>query len=161
MRRSVESPLSSNQRPFKLEQARRDTGLIPLFRRVFETSPEPCQIIDPRPGLHIVDINDAFGAVTMTRRDRIVGDRLFDVFPDNPDDPWADGIVNIFASLEIASAKREADAIGVQRYDIRDLNGRFHQRYWRVVNSPLYDSAGRLLYLLNHPEDVTSKIAAN
>jgi PAS domain-containing protein len=52
------------------------------------------------PDLTIVAVSDAYAAATMTRRDEILGRGLFEVFPDNPDDPAATGVRNLRASLE-------------------------------------------------------------
>lgn len=43
----------------------------------------------------------------------------FNVFPDNPDDPKAEGVRNLPASLERVRQDRVADAMPVQKYDIR------------------------------------------
>lgn len=147
-------------RPFRLDQARRDNRLAARFQREFEASPHPYMIIDPRPGLHIVDVNDAYAAVTMTHRDRIAGERVFDVFPDNPADPLADGVRNVYASLEIAAHTIREDAMGLQRYDVRNPAGQFVKRYWRVVNASIRDRKGQLQYLLLRSDDVTAEVAA-
>jgi hypothetical protein len=62
--------------------------------------------------------SDAYLAATKTRRDDIVGRGIFDVFPDNPDDPEATGVANLRASLERVRARRLPDAMAVQKYDI-------------------------------------------
>ena len=51
-------------------------------------------------------MNDARLRVTGMSREAQIGRKLFDVFPDDPDDPTADGVRNLTASLErvIASA---------------------------------------------------------
>ena len=60
-------------------------------------------VLDPAPGLHIVDINDAHGRATMTNRRGIAGEQLFDVFPDSPGEPSTDGVSNLYTSLKIAA----------------------------------------------------------
>ena len=75
----------------------------PDFRALFEAAPGLYLVLDPE--LRIVAASDAYLDATMTRREEIVGRDLFDVFPDNPDDPGADGVSNLAASLErVASA---------------------------------------------------------
>jgi PAS domain-containing protein len=59
------------------------------FRRLFESAPGLYLILAP--DLTIVAVSDAYLAATMTQREAIVGRALFEVFPDNPDDPSADG----------------------------------------------------------------------
>lgn len=85
----------------------------------------------------------------MTTRSGIVGRLLFDVFPDNPDDPLADSIRNTRASMNRVLQSRVADTMVVQRHDVRrpqSEGGGFEVRYWSPINSPILNpdgSAGR------------------
>ncbi|TFV68792.1 diguanylate cyclase [Bradyrhizobium frederickii] len=146
------------------EQRRRQHGDADTIRRQFQpefdASPHPYMLLDPGPGLVIIDINDAYAAATLTDRDEIAGRSLFEIFPDNPDDPLADGVSNLYSSLKIVGETGRAHAMAVQRYDIRDPGGVFVERHWQPINSPIHDAAGRLLYLLHHVEDVTAQVAA-
>jgi PAS domain-containing protein len=71
-------------------------AVLEQFKPEFEASAHPYMLIDPAPGLRIVDINEAYARATLTRRDDVVGQSLFDIFPDNPDDSLADGVINLF-----------------------------------------------------------------
>jgi PAS domain-containing protein len=121
----------------------------------FGALPTPYLALDPRPGLHIIDINDAYGHATLTGRTGVIGRPIFEVFPDNPDDPLAEGVSNLYASLRAAVDSRRPNTMPIQRYDIRDADGRFIERYWRQLNIPVFDSKDRLSYLLHRVEDVT------
>jgi hypothetical protein len=44
-------------------------------------------------------VSDAYLRATMTNREEILGRRLFDVFPDNPEDTAATGVANLRSSL--------------------------------------------------------------
>jgi hypothetical protein len=48
--------------------------------------------------------------------------------------------------------------MAIQRYDIRDPDGQFVERYWQPVNTPIFDESGRLIYLLHWVEDVTEQV---
>src|ERR671919_1660013 len=89
----------------------------PDFRALFESAPGLYLVL--RPDLTIVAVSDAYLRATMTRRDEILGRGLFEVFPDNPDDPHATGTSNLRASLERVLATRAPDSMAVQKYDIR------------------------------------------
>jgi signal transduction histidine kinase/CheY-like chemotaxis protein len=94
----------------------------------------------------------------MTRREEILGRGLFDVFPDNPDDPAADGVRNLRASLDAVRTTRAAHAMAVQKYDIRrpeSEGGGFEERFWSPLNSPVLDGNGELRYIIHRVEDVT------
>jgi PAS domain-containing protein len=128
------------------------------FQHEFEASTHPYMLLDPAPGLLIVDINDAYAQATFIKREDVVGRSLFEIFPDNPDDALADGVSNLYASLRTVVKTGHAHAMAIQRYDIRDADGQFVERYWRPVNSPIHDTDGVLIYLLHHVEDVTADV---
>jgi PAS domain-containing protein len=128
------------------------------FLSEFDSSAHPYMLIDPAPGLQIVDINAAYAAATFTKRREIAGRSLFEVFPDNPADPFADGVSNLYDSLKIIAQTGRPHAMSVQRYDIRDPAGRFIERHWQPINTPIHDTEGRLVFLLHHVEDVTDQV---
>lgn len=133
----------------------------PQFRSHFETAREPYMLLDPGPGLRIVDVNPAYAAVTMIQREAVVGRGLFDVFPDNPDDSSADGMNNLFTSLRIVAETGEPHTMPIQRYDVRNEDGVFVERHWQPVNTPLFDEDGHLRYILHYVEDVTKRGVRN
>lgn len=147
------SPLEVRRRKFIDRDAVR-SGLQPIF----DNAPHPYMLLDPGPGLCIVDINDAYAEATLISRIDVVGRSLFDVFPDNPDDPLADGVSNLFASLRFVAQTSQPHAMAIQRYDIRDPNGSFVERHWQPVNTPVCDNEGRLVFILHHVEDVTDGV---
>ncbi|WP_246720238.1 PAS domain-containing protein [Rhizobium leguminosarum] len=128
------------------------------FRDSFEHSSIPHLLLDPRKGLHIVDINAAYAMATLTSAAKVAGSCMFDVFPDNPSDEEADGVSNLHASLKLAAEEGVPNAMRIQRYDVRDASGLFVTKFWKPVNTPIFDAEGRLLYLLHQVEDVTEAI---
>ena len=128
----------------------------PDFRLIFESAPGKYLILDPE--WRIVAVSDAYLRATMTERGAILGRALFDVFPDNPDDPAADGVQNLRASLQRAATERRPDTMPVQKYDIRrppEEGGGFEERYWSPINTPVFNAAGALCYIIHRVEDVT------
>jgi hypothetical protein len=153
----LNSPPRPDLGPSGIAQNRRTRA---EFQRDFEASSKPYLLLDPRPGLHIVDINDAYGRATMTHRHAIAAERMFDVFPDNPDDPSADGVSNLYASLSRVVQSRLPQAMAIQRYDIRDGSGLFVERYWQPLNMPLFGEDDELIFLLHQVVDVTDQVIA-
>lgn len=131
-----------------------------LLRDKIEMSGLPYLLIDPRPGLHILEANRAYADATMIDPRRVCGDRMFDVFPDNPDVADADGVSNLYESLRKAAQTGTAHKMPIQRYDTRDAAGCFVERHWLPVNQPIFDDAGRLIFLLHHAIDVTETVLA-
>ena len=128
---------------------------VPDFRRLFESAPG-CYLV-LAPDLTIVAASDAYLRATMTRRQAILGRALFDVFPDNPDDPGATGVGNLRASLERVLRSAAPDAMAVQKYDVRrpEADGGFEERHWSPVNCPVIGPAGEIAYIIHRVEDVT------
>ena len=128
----------------------------PDFRLLFEGAPGLYLVLTP--DLKIVAVSEAYLRATMTKRPDIIGRALFDVFPDNPDDPAATGVANLRASLDRVRAQRVADTMAVQKYDIRrpeSEGGGFEERFWSPTNSPVLDANGELAYIIHRVEDVT------
>jgi len=131
------------------------------FRVLFEGSPDILLVLLPdSPRFTMVGATDARLAVTHTTRDETLGRGLFEIFPDNPDDPGATGTNNLRASLERVLATRAADTMAVQKYDIRGPDGTFQARYWSPKNIPVLSASGDVLYILHRVEDVTDLVHA-
>jgi signal transduction histidine kinase len=128
----------------------------PDFRILFESAPGLYLVLAP--DFTIVAVSDAYLEATMTKRSEILGRGLFDVFPDNPNDPNATGEANLRASLGRVLELRAPDAMAVQKYDIRrpkSEGGGFEERFWSPVNSPVLGPDGTLAYIIHRVEDVT------
>ncbi len=128
----------------------------PDFHALFDALPALILVLDP--DLYIVAATNAYLDATLTRRDEIVGRHLFDVFPDNPDDPSADSIRNTRASMQRVLQSCVADTMVVQRHDVRrpaSEGGGFAVRYWSPVNSPVLNGDGSLAYIMHRVENVT------
>jgi hypothetical protein len=128
-----------------------------LIRDVIEDSGQLLMIIDPRPGLHIIDVNLPYAAATLIDRSRVVGEKLFDVFPDNPALPTADGVGNVFESLRRATQTGQPDTIPLLRYDVQAAADRFVEKHWRTTHFPIFDERGDLIFLVHHVVEVTAR----
>ncbi|WP_371596408.1 ATP-binding protein [Streptomyces sp. NBC_00564] len=125
----------------------------PDFRLLFDSTLSPLLILAP--DFTIVEVNRAYLTATRTERS-IVGHPIFDVFPDNPDDPSANGVANLRRSLRTVVDTGRTDVMALQRYDIpRGDAGAFVERYWSPVNTPVLDDDGRVTHIIHRVEDVT------
>lgn len=122
---------------------------------VFRAASAPYLVLDAE--LRIHGANPAYTDATLTTGTELRGQWLFDVFPDNPADPAADGQTNLTASLESVLRRDRRHEMGIQRYDVpdRDDPTRFVHKVWLPTNSPLHDQDGRVVGILHHVEDVT------
>ncbi|MFO0608564.1 MAG: PAS domain S-box protein [Polyangiales bacterium] len=112
------------------------------------------------PAFRIVEVSDAYLRATMTRREDIVGRDVFEAFPDDPNDPGADGVASLRASLTRALLDRRPHAMPVQRYPIRrpeSEGGGFEERFWSPLNTPVLEGA-EVAYIIHRVEDVTERV---
>lgn len=134
----------------------------PNYRLLFESAPGLYLVLKPdAPRYSIVAVSDAYARATMTQRDAILGRGLFEVFPDDPADPTADGVRKLGESLGRVLARRTADAMADQRYAIRrppEEGGGFEERWWRPTNTPVFDARGETAYIIHRVEDVTALV---
>jgi PAS domain S-box-containing protein len=131
----------------------------PDYRAVFNALPGKNLLLAP--DFTILGVSDSYLAATMTRRESILGRGLFEVFPDNPNDPAADGVRNLRASLERVIAQRRRDRMALQKYDIRrpeHAGGGFEERYWSPLNSPVLGPDGQVRCIIHTVEDVTEVV---
>ncbi|HVT42547.1 MAG TPA: ATP-binding protein [Acidimicrobiales bacterium] len=132
----------------------------PDFRSLFEAAPANYLVLDPR--LTIVAASDGYLAATGRNREDIVDRHVFEAFPDNPDDPSAEGVRNLSASLHRVLRDRVSDAMSLQRYDIprpASEGGGFEQRFWSPHNSPVLAPDGTVAYVIHEVQDVTDFVA--
>ncbi|MEU9244253.1 SpoIIE family protein phosphatase [Streptomyces sp. NPDC048385] len=125
------------------------------YKALFTATPSPYLVLGP--DLVVVDVNEAYLRVTGRSRQDLVGHYLFEVFPDNPADPSADGVRNLEASLHRALRSKDPDRMAVQKYDI-SVPGRpgvFEERWWSPVNTPVLGPDGQVAWIIHRVEDVT------
>ncbi len=134
----------------------------PDFQALFQSTPGLYLVLAP--DFTIKAVTDAYLHATMTNREDILGRGVFDVFPDNPNDPSATGVRNLRTTLQRVLQDKTSDAMAVQKYDIRkpeSEGGGFEERYWSPVNSPVLGPTGEVLNIIHRVEDVTKFIRLN
>ena len=126
------------------------------FDTLFDAVPAPCLALSPQ--LTILAANAAYLAVAGRDRASIVGLNIFDAFPDNPDDPHADGVANLRASLQRVLATGQPDKMAAMRYDVAPEPGgaNFLPRYWRSVNTPVLAADGEVRCIIQSVEEMTA-----
>ncbi|TDU80268.1 SpoIIE family protein phosphatase [Streptomyces sp. KS 21] len=130
------------------------------YAAVFQALPGMVALLTPE--LVYADVNEEFLRMSGRTREQLVGRYLFDVFPDNPGDPSANGVRNLRASLQRVLTTGERDTMALQRYDVESVErpGEWEERYWSPVNVPVLGPDGRVVVLLHRVEEVTELIKA-
>ena len=110
------------------------------------------------PDFTILEANPAYLRATLTDYGTINRRALFDVFPDNPGDPRANGVRNLTASLNTVLREKRPHFMATQRYDIRRRDGTWEERHWKPVNLPVLDDNGEIEFIVHNVADVTSDV---
>jgi signal transduction histidine kinase len=108
-----------------------------------------------------VAATDAYLAATKKERSEAIGRNIFEVFPDNPDDPTGEGTRNLRASLLRVQRDLTDDVMSAQKYDIERPaaeGGGFEERFWSPHNSPVLRSDGSLAYIIHRVRDITGYV---
>ncbi|WP_432505822.1 SpoIIE family protein phosphatase [Kineococcus arenarius] len=123
---------------------------------VFDVLPTSYAVLDT--DLRFVVVNRAFLETSGRARHELIGRLVFDVFPDNPDDPGTHGTANLEASLRRVLRTGRPDTMPLQKYDVAGPDGVFRPCWWSPVNAPVLDEAGRVVLLLHRAENVTGYV---
>ena len=128
----------------------------PDFKTLFESAPGLYLVLDLE--MRIVALTDAYARATRTRREEILGRVVFEVFPDNPDDPGNAIGQTMTASFERVLRDRTCDVMPVLRYDLprpAAAGGGFEQRHWSPANYPILAADGSVSGFIHSLVDVT------
>lgn len=126
------------------------------FKSILQSAPDLYLILDTN--FVIQEVSDAYAKATQVKREDILGHGIFEIFPDNPDDPHATGVTNLRNSLNTVLREKISDTMAVQKYDIRrpaQEGGAFEEHYWSPKNSPVLGKDNTVQYIIHRAEDVT------
>jgi len=129
------------------------------FREIFKVSPIPSLLIKANPPhFEMVEPNPAFCRTMGKSEDEIIGEKVFEVFPANPENGYSDGVETLRSSFEKVIITKKEHVMPRLRYDIpnRDLEV-FQVRYWEPQNFPIFDDEGNVEFILHLVVDVTEE----
>nr|WTB35156.1 SpoIIE family protein phosphatase [Streptomyces sp. NBC_00830] len=123
------------------------------YTAVFQALPGAVALLTPQ--LVYVDTNAEFLRIMRIvglTREQMIGRFVLEGRPEN--DPF---LLKILASLRRVADTGERDTIALQRFDLEDPDqpGVWRERYWTLINLPVFGSDGRVALLLHRVEDVT------
>ncbi|WP_426977238.1 PAS domain-containing protein [Pseudarthrobacter sp. O4] len=127
------------------------------FRRLFESSPAQYVVVNRE--FRIVAATDSVLEAGGRRREDIVGLLITDAYPDNPDNPDANGTEVLRSALQRVLDERTGHVLPIQRYDI-EVDGIFEERYFKPLNEPVLSADGEVEYIIHGVENVTESVKA-
>ncbi|EKT77616.1 PAS domain S-box [Rhodococcus opacus M213] len=125
-----------------------------IYQAFFEKMPVIAFVVDKE--RRIVAVTDRLLGGGSNSREALVGKDVFEMFPDNPDDPQANGTEVLRASLDRAFLTGEIEVLPRQRYDARAEDGQFVERYWLPENNPVRDADGHVAFVIHSVVDANT-----
>jgi PAS domain-containing protein len=128
------------------------------YESVFRNLPAPVLVLSP--DFRIIDSNTAHLGLSGKPREELVGQLVFDAFPDNPSEPGVSGASNLGESLRRVMDTGRPDVMALQRYDVEipEKPGAYEERYWCPMNVPVRRPDGEVDYIIHLVEEVPELI---
>ncbi|WP_418317806.1 PAS domain-containing protein [Piscinibacter sakaiensis] len=120
---------------------------------LFEMLPNPYVVLDRE--LRIVGVNRAYLSVTGRNAESLLGVKLLDAFPSDPDSPSGR---QLRQSFERVLNERSVSHIARIHYPITGPDGAVEDRYWSTTHVPVLDRQGEVELILQHTVDITELV---
>jgi PAS domain S-box-containing protein len=117
-------------------------------------------VLPDTPLFTIIAVSDDYLQDTGRVREELLGKGLFEMFPNNPNDPNQTSEKLVRASLEYALKHKETHYLAQQQYDIPKADNTFEERFWKANNKPVLNENGEVIYLIHSAQDITEQIRA-
>ncbi|MFP2904057.1 PAS domain-containing protein [Pyxidicoccus sp. 3LFB2] len=130
--------------------------MTPPFDKLFNLSANPYMVLDR--DLRYVAANDAYLQVTASKREDLLGRRVFDLFPNDPADPANAPAQMLRDSFERVLRERRQDVLALIPYRVPRHTPEGvveEERFWSATHTPLLDEQGQVAFILQHTVDVT------
>src|SRR5690348_6821070 len=113
------------------------------FQVIFEAIPGSFIVVQPdEPDFTVLAVSEELLQLTAAKREEVVGKSIFVAYPENPQATPATGPSNLRISLENALKYKKQDQMPVIRYDVKNAEGIFEERYWRANSKPVLSKEG-------------------
>ncbi|MCJ8518468.1 PAS domain S-box-containing protein [Pseudorhizobium tarimense] len=129
----------------------RRAGLTDIdLNLLFNLAPNPYVLLDRE--LRMVGMNAAYLNVTMRTEAELLGRKMFDEFPSDPDSVHGKMLRQ---SLARVLETGEVDQLSLIPYPIAGPGGVMENRYWSATHTPIKGGDGAVDFILQHTVDVT------
>lgn len=132
-------------------------SLRPDYKTFFNVSPNAYVLLNPE--FTIVAVNEAYLEMTGRTREELVGRDIFDAFPGKPEEQEDPNARRFRAAYERVLSTGERDFLALIPYTIplETAEGEtvHEERYWSVTLTPIFNEDEEVVFILQHPADVT------
>ncbi|MEX0724278.1 MAG: PAS domain S-box protein [Gracilimonas sp.] len=126
--------------------------------KIFKASPTPTSIVlADDPEFTFVQVNDAYCKMTQRSEEELIGNSLFESFPPNPEEENPTGIERVISSFRKVIKTGQKHEMNTTRYDIVLDDENYKERYFKIVNTPVFDEEGNVEFIVNSATDVTKQ----
>nr|WP_070961092.1 HWE histidine kinase domain-containing protein [Hyphomonas sp. Mor2] len=120
-----------------------------FHKTIFEGMPNAAMVLDTK--LVFVDANEAYCQAVQRKKSDLIGNYVFDVFPDTPE-----RIAPIKAVFE-QTLSGKATRMEAQPYKLELADGTVEDRIWQISQFPIRCEKGEVEFLVQRAEDVTER----
>ena len=122
-----------------------------IHKTIFHRMPNAAMILDAN--LVYVDANDAYCRAVGRSFDQLIGNQIFDVFPD-----VEERVAKVREVFDRTLAG-ELTLLEAQPYRVEMPDGSVEERIWQIQQFPIYCEKGQVQFLVQRAEDVTEREA--
>lgn len=140
------------------KQLTRLGDLTPEFRKVFDATPRPLLVIAANPRFTMVAVNKAHARAFGTTPEALEGWGVFEVFPQIQSLEVAAFVEAIRLSLQSVIDSGEPHQMATRPYTAPDANGDDRERYLSAINTPIFNSSGKVSHILSALQDITGEV---
>lgn len=127
-----------------------------LWGEVFRLSPNAYMVLDRE--LRYVAANETYLRLTASTLDQLLGKHLFELFPNDPDDPNNASARMLRDSFERVLRTGQVDVLALIPYRVpleTPAGVVVEERFWSATHTPMLDETGQVAFILQHTVDVT------
>jgi PAS domain S-box-containing protein len=125
------------------------------FKLLFESAPGLNLILNP--DLTILAVSNDYLKTFLTTREKIIGRRLFEIFPDSFNNHELTAEANLKHSLEFILKHGQNHSMPVQKHIIKRDDNTTEVRYWQPLNRPVIKE-NKVAYIIHQLDDVTASV---
>lgn len=125
---------------------------------VLRQMPGNCLILKADvPHFTIAELSEQYALTTGVKYDQLIGQGIFEAFPDNSSGIYPSGARQLLALLTAVVRTGQQQEMPLTRYDVQYPGTTvFHERYWKAINQPVIIK-GKVVFIIHHVEDMTEK----